>query len=608
MKTYRERTNSILQKAKQKERKRKIFKRTGLASLILAVVTVCNLVLFLPYSTNIPSVKKYENSEYYPVISAINTMVAKKNAPKYKNNYEKWKNSLKNLTEDKVGTAIPEYESNFDDKYIETTDNQVDGVIEGDLFKRTNSHIFYLDTQNNRYYNPCVRVFSIERENSREINSFFIIADGESLAVDSQPQLYLSADGSKLTVLSSVVRWSEKTSKKAIRYTVVANYDVSNPYDIEEINKTYLTGDLISSRKIENKLLLFNAFSVGYNCNFEDKTSYLPHYGTLENLQPIASEDIVCPETVTLMRYTVICEINLENFEVSDCAALFSHSNNVYVSQKNIFVTSEYTEIIKAENDNPKSVVKTAISCISFDEDGLNFKDKAIVDGRIKNQYSMDEYENILRVVTTNIENSRQAGSLYCVDLNSFEIVGKVEKFITDESVESVRFDGNKAYVCTAVVITFTDPVFAFDLSDVKNITYVDTGVIQGYSTSLVDFMDGYLLGIGYGSNRNLKIEIYFETAQSVESVCAFEIEESFSEDYKSYYINRELGLIGLCTSNGEETYRLLQFDGYGFQEIVKEVLQYRCNPGNVRATLIENDFYILAGNEENFVVVNLFE
>ena len=64
MKTYRERTNSILQKAKQKERKRKIFKRTGLASLILAVVTVCNLVLFLPYSTNIPSVAKYKNSEY----------------------------------------------------------------------------------------------------------------------------------------------------------------------------------------------------------------------------------------------------------------------------------------------------------------------------------------------------------------------------------------------------------------------------------------------------------------------------------------------------------------------------------------------------------------
>jgi hypothetical protein len=51
-----------------------------------------------------------------------------------------------------------------------------------------------------------------------------------------------------------------------------------------------------------------------------------------------------------------------------------------------------------------------------------------------------------------------------------------------------------------------------------------------------------------------------------------------------------------------------LQFDGYGFQEIVREVLQYRCNPGNVRATLIDNDFYILAGSEENFVVVNLFE
>ena len=82
------------------------------------------------------------------------------------------------------------------------------------------------------------------------------------------------------------------------------------------------------------------------------------------------------------------------------------------------------------------------------------------------------------------------------------------------------------------------------------HITYKDTGDIKGYSSSLVDFGDGYLLGIGYGNDRNtLKIEIYVETENGVVSLCSYERRDTqFSEDYKSYYIECQYLPINIFT------------------------------------------------------------
>jgi hypothetical protein len=142
-----------------------------------------------------------------------------------------------------------------------------------------------------------------------------------------------------------------------------------------------------------------------------------------------------------------------------------------------------------------------------------------------------------------------------------------------------------------------------FDLSDLSNITFVDTGEIKGYSTSLVQFKDGYLLGIGYGANRGFKAEIYAETESGVESVCAYEDDGNFSEDYKSYYINREEGLVGLCVG---DNYLLLVFDGYGLTPIINTSLPKVCGFHLVRATLIDGYFYIIGAGENNMLAVEM--
>jgi uncharacterized secreted protein with C-terminal beta-propeller domain len=249
------------------------------------------------------------------------------------------------------------------------------------------------------------------------------------------------------------------------------------------------------------------------------------------------------------------------------------------------------------------------------------------VDGFLNDQYSLDEKDGVLRVVTetnyrktkryhnvdkdvynyTTVETYRSA-DLYCIDLSTFEIVGSVIGFAPEgEQVASVRFDGDKAYVCTAVVVSFTDPVFFFDLSDMSNITYTDTGVIEGFSTSLIELEGGYLLGIGYGNSRDtLKFEIYEEKNGMVVSVCDYELRGvTFSEDYKSYYINRKENLFGLMTSTTYASdYILVHFNGGAIVPAANVKMTHVANEDWTRATMIDGKLFVFA--EGQFEVVDL--
>jgi len=62
------------------------FVSIAAACACLALV-VCNLWLFIPYSTTPPSVSQYKDSEYYDLIQKLNVLTYQ--PPKYKNNAEK---------------------------------------------------------------------------------------------------------------------------------------------------------------------------------------------------------------------------------------------------------------------------------------------------------------------------------------------------------------------------------------------------------------------------------------------------------------------------------------------------------------------------------------
>lgn len=647
-----------------------------IAACISLVLTSVGLWLFVPYQkaelggpldrNNLPTeLRRYSDSEYLDLMYAFYQYNGK-NIRTPDNNYEKYVedvldnvfgafmtksesadgdyyyNGAPNVNADDY-FPIPEAPSSPDgDKnYVETTDNQVAGVIEADLFKRTKTHIFYLDSTE-----MSIRVYSVAGEDSRHVSTYRLTTrDGKKLELSYSGQLFLSEDGKTLTYIgnnSDTVSYNTATKKQSLAAVSVISLDVSDPENISEKARFEITGSFITARYVGGKILLMSKFNAN-SLNYSELSGFVPQINTGDGFEPIAAEDIIFPEEITSKLYTVVTQLDGDSLEFEGAAACLGYSTEVYVSADKVFLTKSYNskKLASGEEDGihwAKYPRMTEILALGYGEEEFKNLGSVSVEGTVKNQYSLDEYGGILRVVTTlgsnsvyysegelkevggsldlnnvmMIQNTASNAALYCIDIDTWETVGEVRNFAPDgESVESVRFDGTKAYVCTAEVITFTDPVYFFDLSDLSNITYTDTGVIEGYSSSLVDFGENTLLGIGYGDNRStLKIEVYAEDGGKVESLCAYEKAGfGFSEDYKSYFIDRENGLVGLAvsdqtTGNLKFRYILLAYNGYELVEVENVLFDGYIDIAFARAALADGYFYVMARDQFEFFKV----
>ena len=620
MKTSTERTKDILARADaEKARRKKRITLTSVLAAGLSLVLAFNLVLFIPYNTAMPDLSAYRGSEYYSLMQQINELTYR--PPQYKNNFEAWFGDLFSGKGDDMAEAPGN--AGDDSAYSEVTDNQVQGVIEGDRFKRAGDTVFYLQGNTDGY---TLRAYSLAGADSEPAGTMHIGEREDTYYYSSyteRAEMYLSEDGDTVTLFTPVSVWNGKTS---IVYTEIVGIDVSDPANMRETGRRYVSGNYITSRSVEGDFLLISEFAVYSNPDFSDEAQYLPQAGELGDMENLPVEDIVCPDVATAARYTIVTRLN-ESAEIEDCLAFFSYTDEVYVSQNNVFVTRGYyngEETVNGENVSyTLRESRTEISAVAYAGGELTLLGSADIPGTVKDQYSMDERDGTLRVVTTLYryfpESSGDASLLppygqnagvYVISLSDFTVLGSLEWFAPeDEQVMSVRFEKeeNAVWVCTAIEIT--DPVFKIDLSDPKNITYIRTEDIDGYSTSLVDFTGGTLLGIGYGTWDSLKIEVYAEDGDSVRSLDAYEVKDaSFASEYKAYLIDRENALVGMHVVNwidGSNTYVLLHFDGYELVELAKVKLASDL-PDLTRATVADGWLYIFTADETDFTAVQL--
>ena len=127
------------------------------------------------------------------------------------------------------------------------------------------------------------------------------------------------------------------------------------------------------------------------------------------------------------------------------------------------------------------------------------------VRGYIKDQFSMSEYNGYFRIATTfetmdifGISDIDTNNSIYVLDMN-LEQVGYISGLGPDETIKSVSFDRDKAYVVT---FRQTDPLYSVDLSDPANPVLMDELKITGYSSYMQKWQDGMLLGFGESGNE----------------------------------------------------------------------------------------------------------
>lgn len=612
------------------------------------IVIAISLYLFIPFRTG-PDVRKYEGSEYYPLIASIADFRYKPS--KFKNNYQVIANDLSSLFDGNfdakdnaaVGgnlaaapgnNAAPDTapgdkgESN-NSEYVEVTDNQVDGVIEADIVKRTSTHVFRLGMGGTLY------VYTINKENSEELTKLNIpVFEDERHSYYYNFDMYLSADGNDLTIIKP---YNDKNYKSKVG---IISIDVSDPENTSVSNKISIDGSYNSSRMVDGKLLLISEYVVtAKNIDYSKPETYVPSITKNGVTESVKFKDIIYPEKLTNLRYSMVALMNEGSLELVGANALLCFNGEIYVSNENVYITRGYTtsQRIADKEGSYFNIQTTDIAVIKYSDGTLKHKGILTVEGTVKDQYSMDEYEGHFRVVTSTskvavtedrksdislndttasmtISDTRRSASLTVFNLESFTKIAEVRNFAPEgEEAASVRFDGDKAYVCTAVVITFTDPVFYFDLSDYSNITYTDTGVIDGFSSSLIQLGDGYLLGIGQENRTYSKVEVYEEVSGSVVSVDKYLFDGSYSTDYKSYFIDRESDMFGfaaeyLYTEDRRlgNYYILLVFNGYELVEVVKLEMEESMDAVRVRAFM--DDGYLYITDDYSIKAVNIGE
>lgn len=602
MKTYDEYMDNIQRKAKAIKKRRRVMAST-LATVFVLVLAVG---LFRPWGDNHVETA-WSGSTGGNTIAPVSA---------YSQLAQKLKSIQFYAVDDAVygdyivDEAVPDAGSSgmtgADQTYQEVTDNQVAGVIEGDLFKRSDKYLYYLNGKQ-------ICIYTIDKENSKLICSFPAFEEKEGLSMASyRSEMFLSADCKTLTVVG--YGWYDGRY-----YTVVSQLDVSDPENVRRTEQVYFVGLYLSARMVDGDILLNYQFTFNpKNISEDDLKTFVPTYGALDDMQPVNVENIYCYDQLSNAWYTVVARLG-EDLAVKDTVALVGYSTQIYVSDNCVYLTCPDVLITEEPDDVRKDV--TTIAAVSYAGEQLQLLGTVQVDGELGNQYYMDEYEGILRVATSTwirryktctsddgeyswktVESSSKNCNLYCIDMTSGEILASVVGFAPEgEEVTSARFDGTNAYICTAETILLTDPVYFFDLSDVHNITYKHTPVIDGYSFSLINFGD-HLLGIGVNADRNLKVEVYRQTENAVESVACYEQYEQevrASSVYKSYLIDREKKLVGIpileYNDKWERKYLLLYFDGYQLSVVQELSLIGDTSVDKIRSTIIDDYLYVLS-------------
>lgn len=599
-------------------------------AVCFALIVALSLYLFIPFAPVTSNLEEYEGSSYFPLIEKVEDYRLTFAQPSYKNNFQAITAGLADLlgsfskgltgsdmpTTDMDMNTSPAPETSENGSYAESTDNQVEGVIESDLMKMTDKYIFRLGFRSDaNQRTSMLRVYSIEKENSQLVVEYEIpsLPDERYNGYDYQMlAMYLSADCNTITLTKNYVDTEGEGNIGVI------SLDVSDVTNISVKSTVSIDGSLKTSRMAQGKLLLvteyvFNRYSVDYN----DPTTFVPTIDSGNGAKPVEFDDIIFPDEVGNTRYSVVALLDSENLELLGANALLNFTNDVYISGNNVFITREYTKKIPDESNQNLYVSKSMsdIAVLNYSGERLEKKGVITMEGQAEDQYSFDEKDGYLRVVATTFERTVttsgdsaaaigiQNASLYIYSLTDNSLAYSVRDFaIEGEEATAVRFDGDQVYVCTAVVINFTDPVYFFDLSDYENITFSDTGVIEGYSDHLINLGEGFTLGIGREDWTYSKVEIYEQQGEQVVSVAEFKFQGEYSTDYKSYMVNRELNLFGFAVdyyanevgkNNYKIVYILLQFDGYNLTPTVIDIYDIGLQPATVRAAFIDGYLYI---------------
>lgn len=187
----------------------------------------------------------------------------------------------------------------------------------------------------------------------------------------------------------------------------------------------------------------------------------------------------------------------------------------------------------------------TIIQKVNVENDDIELVANGKVPGHLNNQFSMDEFEDVLRVGTTvngrwsSFEKERTESTNHVLTLDSdLDVLDHLADLAEGERIYSTRFMSDKLYMVTFRQV---DPFFVIDLSNPENIKAMGELKIPGFSRYLHPYDENTIIGIGrdateQGRTQGLKISLFdVSDFENPKEIAQFVTDERYASSTAEY-------------------------------------------------------------------------
>lgn len=507
-----------------------------------------------------------------------------------------------------------------------TTNVQVKGVDEADIVKTDGEYIYYIAGNQ-------LNIIKADGVATKLISSTSLSDEENWWGYNSE----MFVLGTRLMVITqsyNLVWINDKSGsyQNSQEQTSAIIYDISNPSAPKQIVSLGQSGYYVSSRMVGDFVYLVTSQYV-YNAIKETPITYIPSTSIDTESTLLQPTDLYIGGSPQNAAYSVIGAINLRigaNFD--SAKAVFGGTSELYANADHMLLAfsrySEETMPIAPDKDGKnvqitRGASATDLVLLGLNEGQITKLASGTVPGSLLNQFSMDEYKGVFRVVTTlnsweqrvytdgvdtyEYDNAN-SNALYTLD-KDLAILGKIENLAKDEFVKSVRFDGDIGYFVTFRQV---DPLFAVDLTNPAAPRVLDALKIPGFSEYLHVFRDNLLLGIGYNADENTgrmqgvklsmfdtsnKTNIVEKTTESVDANWTV-----VGSNHKAILVDGEKNLIAFPADSSYYIYRYTT--DKGFELAAKVTMTADLSSWNLRGLFIGDYFYVLG--DSGITVISL--
>jgi inhibitor of cysteine peptidase len=187
------------------------------------------------------------------------------------------------------------------------------------------------------------------------------------------------------------------------------------------------------------------------------------------------------------------------------------------------------------------------INKVSVDNGDIKIAANGKVPGHVVNQFSMDEYKNVLRIATTisqrwtylkaESQTTESTNNVFTLD-EDLKVLDSLKGMAKGETIQSTRFMGDRLYMVTFRQV---DPFFVIDLSDPEDIQELGKLKIPGFSRYLHPYDDNTIIGIGRdasatGQTTGLKISLFdVSDVENPKEIAKFVTDERYAQSTAEY-------------------------------------------------------------------------